>query len=132
MKKVDYKAMNNEELISNYLLIKRNLFNLKLQHSVGQLTNPHEITVSKKNIARILTEMRARNIDVNKINLPAEKKKVKKTQSKTSKEAVKKEVKAEPKQEAKAEVKQTKATVSKATTKTTATAKKTTTKKENV
>lgn len=138
MKKVDYKAMSNEELTSNYIMLKRDLFNLKLQHSVGQLTNPHAISLAKKNIARILTEMTVRNIDYSKINMPVEKKKVKK-QAKTtkvekaSKEPAKTEVKAEPK---KAAAKQTvkaepKAEAKSTATKTTAT-KKTTTKKESV
>ncbi len=94
MKKIDYKAMTNEELTSNYILLKRNLFNLKLQNSVGQLSNPHEITSTKKNIARILTEMTSRGIDYNKINLPVEKKKAKKA-SKVEKPA--KAVKEQPK-----------------------------------
>ncbi len=131
MKKVDYKAMNDEELKSNYILLKRNLFNLKLQHSVGQVSNPHEISTTKKNIARVLTEMTARNIDSSKINMPVEKKKVKKAAKpqakaeKVSKETVK--ASAETKSEAKTETKKT----TKSATAKTAEAK-TTTKKESV
>ena len=141
MKKIDYKAMTNEELTSNYILLKRNLFNLKLQNSVGQLSNPHEITVTKKNIARVLTEMTARGIDSSKINMPVEKKKAKKaekpakTATKPAKEVAPKatEVKAEEKPVAK---KTTTKAASTAKTEATAekkpAAKKTTTaKKEN-
>jgi len=140
MKKVDYKAMSNEELTSNYIMLKRDLFNLKLQHSVGQLSNPHAITLAKKNIARILTEMTVRNIDYSKINMPVEKKKAKKQTKttkteKTVKETAKKETAAEPKKTVTktAEKVEAKAEPKKTTTATkTATAKKTTTKKESV
>ena len=149
MKKIDYKAMTNEELTSNYILLKRNLFNLKLQNSVGQLSNPHEITVTKKNIARVLTEMTARNIDSSKINMPVEKKKAKKaaapkaaktTAPKAVKEPAKaEEIKTEEKPAAKkattAKTTATKTSAAKTTAsaekKPAATKKTTTAKKEN-
>ena len=125
MKKIDYKAMTSEELTSNYILLKRNLFNLKLQNSVGQLSNPHEITTTKKNIARVLTEMTTRGIDYNKINLPVEKKKAKKvTKPAKTEKAVKEPAKKVAKAETTEEVKPS-------TTKKPA-VKKTTAKKESV
>ncbi len=129
MKKIDYKAMTNEELTSNYILLKRNLFNLKLQNSVGQLSNPHEITVTKKNIARVLTEMAARNMDASKINMPVEKKKAKKAEKPAKATATKaEEVKQEEKPVAK---KSSTAKTTAIAEKKPATKKTTTTKKEN-
>lgn len=74
MKKLNLKEMSNEELVSNYIASKNDLFGLKFQLSVNQLTDPNKINTAKKNIARALTEMTVRGIDYNKIKMPVVKK----------------------------------------------------------
>jgi large subunit ribosomal protein L29 len=39
------------------------LFNLRFQHATGQLDNPGRIELIKRDIARLHTEMRAREIE---------------------------------------------------------------------
>lgn len=41
---------------------KEELFNLRFQNATGQLDNPSRLTTVKRDIARVLTELRAREI----------------------------------------------------------------------
>jgi large subunit ribosomal protein L29 len=55
-KKMDeIRAMSNEEINSNVAKLKEELFNLRFQLAVGQLTNTARIKQVKKAIARLLT-----------------------------------------------------------------------------
>lgn len=39
---------------------------MKLQHAVSPLENPHKLSECRKSIARIMTELRRREIELNK------------------------------------------------------------------
>jgi large subunit ribosomal protein L29 len=54
--------MSDGELISELAAGKRELFNLRFQLATGQLENSARIRQVKKNVARVSTEIRAREI----------------------------------------------------------------------
>ena len=51
----DLRAMNVEELNAKLVELKKELFNLRFQHAVNQLENPHKMTEVKHDIARVMT-----------------------------------------------------------------------------
>lgn len=55
-----YRDMNDAELNAAYQSKKQELFNLRFQHSIGQLKNPKQLEMVKKDIARILTVQKLR------------------------------------------------------------------------
>ncbi|MBO6263608.1 MAG: 50S ribosomal protein L29 [Clostridia bacterium] len=62
MKAKDIHGMTNDELAAKLADLKEELFNLHFRHATGQLENPNVIATTRKDIARIKTEMRAREI----------------------------------------------------------------------
>lgn len=62
MKAQEIHGMTDDELATKLADLKEELFNLHFRHATGQLENPNVISVTKKDIARIKTEMRAREI----------------------------------------------------------------------
>ena len=62
MKAQEIHGMTDDELATKLADLKEELFNLHFRHATGQLENPNAISVAKKDIARIKTEMRAREI----------------------------------------------------------------------
>lgn len=124
MKNLDFKGMTNDELTQNYIQFKSELFGLKFQHTVGQLTDTTKIEVTKKNIARALTEMNVRGIDANKIKMPvvAKDKRTKGSKQKTKiagKKDTKEEKKSAPKAAAKPVAKEEKKPAAKTSEKST-------------
>ena len=61
MKTVDMRQMTVEELNAKLKELKSELFNLRFQHAVNQLDNPHKIADVKKDIARVMTILREKN-----------------------------------------------------------------------
>ena len=59
-KAAKYHEMTDLELKAEYTNKKQELFNLRFQHSTGQLANPLQLSAVKKDIARVLTIMRER------------------------------------------------------------------------
>lgn len=55
-----YHDMTDAELSAAYQSKKQELFNLRFQHSIGQLKNPKQLEMTKKDIARILTVLKLR------------------------------------------------------------------------
>lgn len=55
-----YHDMTEAELNAAYKSKKQELFNLRFQHSIGQLKNPKQLEAVKKDIARVLTELKLR------------------------------------------------------------------------
>ena len=55
MKAAELKKMSAEELSAKLKDLKQELFNLRFQHAINQLDNPHKIADVKKDIARVLT-----------------------------------------------------------------------------
>ena len=61
MKAAELKNMTAEELNAKLKELKGELFNLRFQHAINQLENPHRIAEVKKDIARVMTILREKN-----------------------------------------------------------------------
>ena len=61
MKATDLKDLTSEQLETKLADLKRELFNLRFQHAINQLDNPHKITDVKRDIARVMTVLRQKN-----------------------------------------------------------------------
>ncbi len=62
MKKLEIKDLSTNELVQMVSDEQMNLVKLKINHKVSDIENPKLITKTKRNIARFLTEIRAREI----------------------------------------------------------------------
>jgi len=62
MKANDIRKMNPAELESKLMDLKKNLFTLRMQHATNQLDNPTQIATVKKEIARIKTILREKEL----------------------------------------------------------------------
>ena len=62
MKANDIRKMNTAELESKLMDLKKNLFTLRMQHATNQLDNPTQIATVKKEIARIKTILREKEL----------------------------------------------------------------------
>lgn len=62
MKAVEIRALSADDLQSKLKEARAELFNLRFQMATGQLDNTARVKEVKKDIARIQTEMRAREI----------------------------------------------------------------------
>lgn len=63
MKIKDLKVLSDKDLENELEKSREELFNLRFQRSINQLKNPMRIRFLKKNVARILTLLRARKED---------------------------------------------------------------------
>ena len=55
MKAAELRSMSVEALESKLKELKVELFNLRFQHAINQLDNPHKMTEVKHDIARVMT-----------------------------------------------------------------------------
>ncbi len=55
MKATELRTKTSEELETMLKDLKTELFNLRFQHAINQLDNPHKIADTKKDIARVMT-----------------------------------------------------------------------------
>ena len=55
MKAAELRSMSVEALENKLKELKAELFNLRFQHAINQLDNPHKMTEVKRDIARVLT-----------------------------------------------------------------------------
>ncbi len=62
MKASEVVNLSDEELQKRLQELKSELFNLRFRHASGQLDNPVSINLVKKDIARVNTVIRARQI----------------------------------------------------------------------
>ena len=62
MKASEFAAMSAEELTKKIADLKEELFNLRFRHAIGQLENPASLKTCKKDIAKIMTILREREI----------------------------------------------------------------------
>ena len=62
MKAKEMQNMSSEELTKKLGDLKEELFNLRFQHAINQLDNPHRIDDVKKDIDRVMTVMRQKNV----------------------------------------------------------------------
>jgi len=65
MKTTEIRAMSSEELVKKLTELKKDLFQLRLAHATNQLENPIKIADVKKDIARVKTVIRERELRAN-------------------------------------------------------------------
>ena len=58
----DIRTKTTEELKATLSEKKEALLNLRFQHAINQLDNPHKIVEVKKDIAKIMTAIREKEI----------------------------------------------------------------------
>ena len=63
MKAKEIKSLSTEELTKKLDELKKDLFMLRMQHATNQLDNPMQIAAVKKDIARIKTIQRQRELN---------------------------------------------------------------------
>ena len=61
MKATELRAMYEADLSAKLVDLKKELFNLRFQHAINQLDNPHKIADVKKDIARVMTVLSEKN-----------------------------------------------------------------------
>ena len=66
MKAKEVRQMSEKELNSNLIDLKGELFNLRFQLATGQLDNPLKIGLVRKNIARVKTIIKERELGIRK------------------------------------------------------------------
>ncbi|HPP31495.1 MAG TPA: 50S ribosomal protein L29 [Soehngenia sp.] len=66
MKAKEIRQMSDKELNAKLLDLKSELFNLRFQMATGQLDNPMRINSVKKDIARVKTIARERELSIRK------------------------------------------------------------------
>ncbi|MDD2380110.1 MAG: 50S ribosomal protein L29 [Mariniphaga sp.] len=65
MKTSEIKELTTKEIVEKIQVEKENLVRLRLNHAVSALDNPMKIKDSKKNIARLKTILRQRELSDN-------------------------------------------------------------------
>ena len=61
MKVKEIRELSTDQLETKLTELKRELFNLRFQHAINQLDNPHKITEVKRDIARVMTVLHEKN-----------------------------------------------------------------------
>ncbi len=62
MKATEIRELPLEELWTKLADLKEELFNLKFQHATGQLENPMRLPETKKDIARVMSVIREKEL----------------------------------------------------------------------
>jgi len=57
----EIREMSSQDLEKKLKELKQELFNLRFQHAINQLDNPHKIADVKKDIARVKTILNEKN-----------------------------------------------------------------------
>ncbi|MCK4487368.1 MAG: 50S ribosomal protein L29 [Desulfobacterales bacterium] len=63
MKASELRELSSEELGNKLADLTQELFNLRFQHATDQLENPMRLQQTKRDIARVKTVLRERQID---------------------------------------------------------------------
>ena len=61
MKAAELNQLTVDELNARLKELKGELFNLRFQHAINQLDNPHKLVDVKKDIARVMTLLGQKN-----------------------------------------------------------------------
>ncbi|MGE5578038.1 MAG: 50S ribosomal protein L29 [Syntrophothermus sp.] len=64
MKVKEFRDLTSEELNRKLSDLKEELFNLRFQLATGQLENPMRVQEVRKNIARVMTIIRERDLKI--------------------------------------------------------------------
>ena len=65
MKTSEIKELSTKEIVEKIQVEKENLVRLKLNHAVSPLDNPMKIKEARKNVARLKTILRQRELSDN-------------------------------------------------------------------
>jgi len=60
----DIRELDDEELVNKLLEARKELFNLRFQAATGRLDNNARVTQVRRDIARLMTVQRAREIEL--------------------------------------------------------------------
>jgi large subunit ribosomal protein L29 len=60
----EVNSMNDVELVEKLSEARTEFFNLRLRHATGELENTAGLRQAKRDVARLLTVAKARNIDI--------------------------------------------------------------------
>ena len=63
MKATEIRALSAQDLNKKLADLKTELFNLRFQHAVNQLDNPMRLAEAKKDIARVKTVLREKELE---------------------------------------------------------------------
>jgi large subunit ribosomal protein L29 len=63
LKAKQVRELSDEDLDVRLRDTRKELFNLRFQHATGQLDNPHKLSVTRREIARLLTSIKQRELD---------------------------------------------------------------------
>ena len=66
MKASEIRGLGQEELTKKLRELKEELFNLRFQHAINQLDNPHKIEDTKRDIARVMTIMHEQKLGLSR------------------------------------------------------------------
>ena len=66
MKQEELRELTDQELKERLETAEKDYMQIKIQHSISPLDNPAKITLDRRNIARMKTELRARELKINK------------------------------------------------------------------
>ena len=66
MKPAQIRELSDEELQSKLKEFRAELFNMRCQMATGELDNTASVKLVKKDVARVLTELRARELAAQK------------------------------------------------------------------
>ena len=68
MKNSEIRELTTKEVLERLDNEKINMVSLRMNHKISDLENPHQITESKRFIARLKTELRQREVNESKSN----------------------------------------------------------------
>jgi large subunit ribosomal protein L29 len=66
MKKQELRELTDKELKDRLEAAENEYMQMKIQHAISPLDNPAKITLQRRSIARMKTEIRARELQINK------------------------------------------------------------------
>jgi large subunit ribosomal protein L29 len=66
----EYRGLADDELVSKLAEAKEELFNLRFQAATGQLENHGRLRAVRKDIARIYTVLRERELGITSVETP--------------------------------------------------------------
>ena len=66
MKQQEFRELTDKELQDRLEAAEKEYTQFTIQHSISPLDNPAKITLDRRDIARMKTELRARELKINK------------------------------------------------------------------
>jgi large subunit ribosomal protein L29 len=65
-KAIELRDLDDSGLVEHLRTARRELFGLRFQHATGELENTSRLRDAKRDVARAMTVLRERGVDVNK------------------------------------------------------------------